>query len=224
MKSLKKLVLLVASLVMAFSMMAISASATDGGDSAGDRQLDSQNSKLQSFTDADFTLSGSSFTYDGNTKTVTVTSKGGLKLGTDYEVSGVSGKNSGTYTVTITGKGKYAGKVAHQTFTIKASAKKAATVKTGATQKTVKATSFKKKAKSATFTLKSKNKGKALSVKVTGGNKKTRKKIKVVRKGNKIKVTMPKGTKKGTYKIKVRVKAYNQYKKTAWKIFKVVVK
>ncbi len=219
MKSLKKLVLLVASLVMAFSMMAISASATDTGSS---NTAGAGLNAPKKFADADVTVSGN-FTYNGKEQTANVTVKG-LKEGTDYTVSGHKQTNSGTYEVTVTGIGDYKGTVVKKSFTIKPLAKTKATVKTGATQKTVKATSFKKKAKSATFTLKSKNKGKALSVKVTGGNKKTRKKIKVVRKGNKIKVTMPKGTKKGTYKIKVRVKAYNQYKKTAWKIFKVVVK
>ena len=59
-----------------------------------------------------------------------------------------SGKNAGTYSVKITGKGKYAGKVS-SSYTIKKATQKKLTVKNG--YKTKKASTFKKKAKSYTF-------------------------------------------------------------------------
>ena len=71
-----------------------------------------------------------------------------LKAGTDYTVKVTSGKNAGTYSVKITGKGKYAGKVS-SSYTIKKATQKKLTVKNG--YKTKKASTFKKKAKSYTF-------------------------------------------------------------------------
>ena len=66
-------------------------------------------------------LNTSSYTYDGNKKTPTVTAKDGdvtLIKETDYTVSYTNNVNAGTATVTITGKGNYSGQVA-KTFTIK---------------------------------------------------------------------------------------------------------
>ena len=57
-------------------------------------------------------LSPTSFTYDGTAKTPSVTIKDGeiaLTNGTDYSVSYPNAINVGTYTVTITGTGNYAG-------------------------------------------------------------------------------------------------------------------
>ena len=57
-------------------------------------------------------LSATSYTYDGNAKTPGVTVKDGSKTlvkGTDYEVKYSNNINVGTATVTVTGKGNYAG-------------------------------------------------------------------------------------------------------------------
>ena len=59
-------------------------------------------------------LSASSFVYDTTTKSVTATVKSGgvtLTNGTHYSISGTSGTNVGTYTVTATGKSPYKGSV-----------------------------------------------------------------------------------------------------------------
>ena len=66
------------------------------------------------------TFGTTSYTYDGTAKTPTVTVKNGtttLKNGTDYTVSYSNNINSGTATVTITGKGNYTGTLS-KTFTI----------------------------------------------------------------------------------------------------------
>ena len=68
------------------------------------------------------TLVETSYVYDGNAKTPTVTVKDGsttLAKDTDYTVSGDTTKtNAGTYTITVTGKGNYAGSTGSQTWTI----------------------------------------------------------------------------------------------------------
>ena len=61
------------------------------------------------------------YTYDGTEKKPTPTVKVGtttLTAGTDYDVSYKDNINAGTATVTITGKGNYAGSVGSKTFTI----------------------------------------------------------------------------------------------------------
>ncbi len=66
------------------------------------------------------TLSPTSYTYDGTVKTPAVTIKNGtatLTNGTDYTVSYTNNTNAGTATVTVTGKGNYAGTIT-ATFTI----------------------------------------------------------------------------------------------------------
>lgn len=66
------------------------------------------------------TLSGSSFTYTGSEIKPTVTVKDGnttLSVNTDYTVSYSDNINAGIATVTITGKGNYAGSIS-KTFTI----------------------------------------------------------------------------------------------------------
>ena len=78
-------------------------------------------------------LSASSYTYDGNTHKPSVKVTAGDKTlteGTDYNVTYSSGcKNVGKYTVTVTFKGEYDGKVIKQTFRINPK-------KTGFTSKT----------------------------------------------------------------------------------------
>lgn len=71
-------------------------------------------------TDSGVTLSKTSYTYNGKAKKPGVTVKvGGKKLinGTDYKLSYSSNIKAGTAVVTVTGKGKYTGKV-QKTFTI----------------------------------------------------------------------------------------------------------
>ena len=69
--------------------------------------------KLISIKNAKVTLSASAFTYNGKVRRPSIKTIGGKKLtaGTDYTVkwSNSSSKNVGTYTVTITGKGRYTG-------------------------------------------------------------------------------------------------------------------
>ncbi len=63
-------------------------------------------------TDCTFTLSSSSYTYDGTEKKPSVTIKDGsetLVNGTDYTLSYANNKNIGTASVTATGKGDYTG-------------------------------------------------------------------------------------------------------------------
>ncbi|MBR1739238.1 MAG: Ig-like domain-containing protein [Ruminococcus sp.] len=83
------------------------------------------------------TLGATSYVYDGNAKTPSVTVKNGsttLVNGTDYTVAYSNNTEIGTATVTITGKGKYTGKIT-KTFAITAIPMSSCTV-------TLKATSF----------------------------------------------------------------------------------
>ena len=120
-------------------------------------------------------------------------------------------KNAGTYKVTITGKGKYAGFKQTLTYKIKAKSQKV-TIKKDTFSTTKK--SVKKKAKSV-GTIKATVKTKGAKVTYTTNNTK----IKVSKRG---KITVAKGTKKGIYQIKVTVKAKNY--KTVTKYIKVTVK
>ncbi len=63
------------------------------------------------------TLDATSYMYDGTEKTPKVTVDG-LTKGTDFDVEYTNNTNPGTATVTITGKGNYAGTIT-KTFTIK---------------------------------------------------------------------------------------------------------
>lgn len=66
----------------------------------------------KSITGFSFTLSPTAYTYDGKAKTPAVTVKNGstaLKSGTDYTVAYKNNTQVGTGTVTVTGKGNYAG-------------------------------------------------------------------------------------------------------------------
>ena len=68
----------------------------------------------KSITGMTVTLSGTSKVYSGSNQTVTVTSVGTLTA-PDYDViTGTTGKNAGTYTVTVTGKGNYTGTASAQ--------------------------------------------------------------------------------------------------------------
>lgn len=79
--------------------------------------------KINTINLSKFTVTGiTNKTYTGKTLTQSIVVKNGkttLKKGTDYNISYKNNKNIGTATVTITGKGKYTGKIT-KTFKIKA--------------------------------------------------------------------------------------------------------
>ena len=199
MKNLKKLI----AIIMVIALM-IPCTAMAATESVTSQELTKKNT----------TITCSTLTYTGKKQTpktikVQYKTKSGkkvtLKAGTDYTVKVTSGKNAGTYSVKITGKGKYAGKVS-SSYTMKK-----LTVKNG--YKTKKASTFKKKAKSYTF----KVSGVKDKAKVT--YQRSSKKI-VVKKG---KITLAKGIKKGTYRVTVKVAATKNYKATT-KTIKIKVK
>ena len=191
MKNLKKLI----AIIMVIALM-IPCTAMAATESVTSQELTKKNT----------TITCSTLTYTGKKQTpktikVQYKTKSGkkvtLKAGTDYTVKVTSGKNAGTYSVKITGKGKYAGKVS-SSYTIKKATQKKLTVKNG--YKTKKASTFKKKAKSYTY-------------------QRSSKKI-VVKNG---KITLAKGIKKGTYRVTVKVAATKNYKATT-KTIKIKVK
>ena len=69
----------------------------------------------------DITLDNDTFEYDGTAKEPTATVEAGattLVAGTDYDVSYKNNKDAGKATITITGKGNYAGSIGTKDFTI----------------------------------------------------------------------------------------------------------
>ena len=193
MKNLKKLI----AIIMVIALM-IPCTAMAATESVTSQELTKKNT----------TITCSTLTYTGKKQTPK-TIKVQYKT-TDYTVKVTSGKNAGTYSVKITGKGKYAGKVS-SSYTIKKATQKKLTVKNG--YKTKKASTFKKKAKSYTF----KVSGVKDKAKVT--YQRSSKKI-VVKNG---KITLAKGIKKGTYRVTVKVAATKNYKATT-KTIKIKVK
>lgn len=124
-----------------------------------------------------------------------------LVAGTDYTVAYANNTKAGTATVTITGKGNYAGSM-KVTFTI-AKAKNGLTAKAKAKSVAVKRAKVVKKAQVVKKAIAvSKANGK-VTYKLVKTSK--TKKFKVSSKTGAI--TLPKGTKKGTYKVKVKVTA-----------------
>ncbi len=185
-----------------------------------------------SIQDAKVVLSSTAFTYNAKVQKPTIKTINGLTLkdGTDYTAawSNASSKNVGTYTVTITGTGKYTG-TTKATYKINKAANplaikaKTASVKYSKLKKkaqtlaVTKVIRFTKDAKDKkTYTLSSAKKGKKSFKKYFTINKSTGK------------VTVKKGLKKGTYKVKVKVKALgnSNYNASAVKTvtFKVKVK
>ena len=152
-------------------------------------------------------LSATAFTYDGKAHKPAVKTVGGkaLVLGADYTLSVknakgaavASPKAAGTYTVTVTGAGAYAGtakatytiKKAANTLSAKAKTKKAVGVKAG------------KKLKADKLFVVSGANG---AVAYKKANKVGGKKISVAKNGT---VKVKKGCKEGTYKLKVKVRA-----------------
>jgi hypothetical protein len=157
------------------------------------------------------TVTAKTVKYNGKSQKPVITVKNGstkLKAGTDYQVTyAKTYKNAGTYTVKITGIGRYSGTTTVE-YTIKgtaSTAKNKVTVKAAKTS--AKASDLKKKKQTIKLTVKkgsSANKG-AVTYKVTKGSSKY---ISVSKKGV---VTLKKGAKKGTYKVQVSVAGYKQF-------------
>ena len=159
-------------------------------------------------------------TYTGKAITPEPTVKLGdatLAKGTDYTVAYKNNKNAGTATVTITGKGHYAG-TASKTFAI-AKASGALTVK--AALATQKATYGKKVTVAAAkaFKVSANTSGGKVTYAKTSGNAK----IAVSKAG---KVTVAKGLAAGTYTVKVKATAAAtaNYKAATSKVFSFKVK
>lgn len=114
MKNLKKLI----AILMVIALM-IPCTAMAATESPSKAKLTSKNAKV--------TLTTSSYTYNGKTKSpsvkkVTYNGKT-LKAGTDYTVKFTKHKTAGTYYVTVTGKGKYSGTLKAK-YTIKKATQK----------------------------------------------------------------------------------------------------
>ncbi len=78
----------------------------------GDSYKDNYKAKLVNISNLDIKADKTAFGYTGKAKVPTVTIKNGsytLKQGTDYTLSYKNNKNIGTGTITVTGKGDYAG-------------------------------------------------------------------------------------------------------------------
>ena len=157
-------------------------------------------------------LTKTAVTYNGKTQapTVVVTNENGKVLKAKYYTVKVNKtcKDAGKYTVTVTGKGKYAGYKEVLTYRINAKTQNV-TVKRDTF--TVKASKVKKATKSLNPVIKAK-KGN-VTYKTNNSN------IKVGKNG---KVYVSKGTKAGVYQVKVTVKAKNY--KTVTKYLKITVK
>lgn len=148
-------------------------------------------------------ISCSNLTYNGKTQKPKVTVKFGgktLKSGTDYTATIKSGKNAGSYSVTVKGKGNFSG-TKKVTYKINKATQSKVTVSHN--YKATKASKLKKKSKSFNITVK----GVKDKAKVTYSS--NSKKVTVNSKG---KVTLKKGISKGTYKITVKVAATKNYK------------
>ena len=144
-------------------------------------------------------LKQSAVVYDGKTHKPSVVVK-------DYTVQAKKVKNAGTYTVTIKGKGKYAGYVEKLTYKIKPKTQKVSVSKSNITVRY------------------NRNEATSQVVKVTKKTgrvtyKTNSSRIKVNKYG---KITVAKGTKKGVYRITVTVKAKNY--RTVKKSIRVTVK
>lgn len=153
--------------------------------------------------------------YTGKTQApkVTVTNEAGKTINKKYYTvtTNKACKNAGTYTVTITGKGKYAGYTQTLTYKIKAKTN-TVTLKSKDTYKLT-AKSLKKASKTCKTAIKVNKKAGTVSYTTNSSN------ITVNKNG---KIVVAKGTAKGTYQVKVTVKAKNY--KTVSKYIKVVVK
>lgn len=186
MKTVKRIALIMLSVMMMLSMSVFAA--------------DSPTKQV-----AKASLKKTSFTYNGKTQApkasqVVVKTASGKKLSSKYyTVSIKKGKNVGTYTVTVKGKGsKYKAYEQKLTYTIKKATQKISTNKSTVT---VKASKVAKKAYSQKLTVKKK----AGKVSYTSSDASQV----TVKKG---KIVVAKGAKKGTYKITVKVTGAKNYK------------
>ena len=185
MKTVKRIALIMLSVVMMLSMSAFA--------------VDSPTKQI-----AKASLKKTSFTYNGKKQApkasqVVVKAANGKKLSSKYyTVSIKKGKDVGTYTVTVKGKGKYKAYSQKLTYTIKKATQKISTNKSTVT---VKASKVAKKAYSQKLTVKKK----AGKVSYTSSNPSQV----TVKKG---KIVVAKGAKKGTYKITVKVTGAKNYK------------
>ena len=155
-------------------------------------------------------LKKTSVVYNGKKQQpkVVVTNENGKTIAAKYyKVTVKTCKNAGSYTVTVSGKGKYAGYKEKLTYKITQKTQKVTLSKSNYT---VKAKNVKKKAQS----MRLKVSKKAGTVKYTTNNSKIK-----VKKG---KIVVAKGTKAGIYSVKVTVKSTNY--KTVHKYVKVTVK
>ena len=160
-------------------------------------------------------LTKKTVTYNGKKQApkVTVTNAAGKKINSKYYTvkTNKTCKDAGKYTVTITGKGKYAGYKKTLTYKIKAKTNKVTLVSRDTY--TVKAKSVKKANKTCKQAIKLTKKVGTVSYKTDSTN------IKVNKNG---KIVIAKGTPKGIYQVVATVKAKNH--KTVNKYIKVVVK
>ena len=192
------------------------AAATETAKSASEKATKGAN-----LSNATITVAGGTYTGKALTPVVTVKDANGKKLaaGTDYTVAYKNNTNAGTATVTVTGKGNYAGSSKTANFTI---AKAAGSITAKAAKKTLAAKAKKKttiKAAKAFKVTANASKGK-VTYKKTKGNKK----ITVAANG---KITVKKGLKKGkTYTIKVKATsaATANYNAATSKVFNVKIK
>lgn len=155
-------------------------------------------------------LKKTSVVYNGKKQQpkVVVTNENGKTIATKYyKVTVKTCKNAGSYTVTVSGKGKYAGYKEKLTYKITQKTQKVTLSKSNYT---VKAKNVKKKAQS----MRLKVSKKAGTVKYTTNNNNIK-----VKNG---KIVVAKGTKAGIYSVKVTVKSTNY--KTVHKYVKVTVK
>ena len=155
-------------------------------------------------------LKKTSVVYNGKKQQpkVVVTNENGKTIAAKYyKVTVKTCKNAGSYTVTVSGKGKYAGYKEKLTYKITQKTQKVTLSKSNYT---VKAKNVKKKAQS----MRLKVSKKAGTVKYTTNNTNIK-----VKNG---KIVVAKGTKAGIYSVKVTVKSTNY--KTVNKYVKVTVK
>ena len=166
-------------------------------------------------------LSATSLPYNGKAQKPAVKTVGGKALvaGADYDVtySDAASRDAGTYTLTVTGKGAYAG-TATASYKI-VHAKNSAKAAKAKVSKSLKAKALKKKAQKVALP-----KVKAAFGKAKWTVAKKDKKGVLKLKGNK--VVVKKGARKGTYtiKLKAKVKATKNWKAASTKAVTVKVK
>ena len=199
MKTIKRITLIMLSVVMMLSMSVF----------AEDIVSPSKQSANATFTNKKKEVT---VTYNGKTqkpKIVVKDKKGKVIKSKYYKVTYGKNKNTGKYTIKITGKGKY--KNLNQKLTLNIQKAKQ-TVKVSSSKINVKAKSVAKKSYSKKIKV-TKKAGK-ITYKSSDPSQVT---------VNKGKITVKKGAKKGTYIITVSVKGAKNYKDASKKI-KVVVK